>query len=160
MLLAIKTAAARFLRASKFPYENAIQDITHHLEVREREFAVLDVPANPAAPAPGDTSAVLAPGAKVRKLEDGFYSISGAAVDAAGKLYFVDHHGSSGSMAGRRPRGSPSSAINPLDPVNLAFDKSGDLLVLSSDGAGRNGLFSFRPGHARMGKLRCLRRKR
>ena len=80
-----------FLRASKFPYENAIQDVTHHLEVREREFAVLDVPAEPATPTPADASAVLAPGAKVRTLEEGFHSISGAAVDAAGKLYFADH---------------------------------------------------------------------
>ena len=36
-----------FLRLSKFPYENAIEDMTHHLEVREREFAVLDIPADP-----------------------------------------------------------------------------------------------------------------
>ena len=49
-----------FLRVSKFPYENAIQDVTHHLEVREREFAVLDIPANPPAPAPSDASAVVA----------------------------------------------------------------------------------------------------
>ena len=34
-----------FLRASKFPYENAVQDITHSLDVREHEFAVL--PQNP-----------------------------------------------------------------------------------------------------------------
>ena len=81
-----------FLRLSKFPYENAIEDVTHHLEVREREFAVLDIPADPPTPAPPDASAVLAPGATVKKLEDGFFSISGAAVDAAGKLYFVDHH--------------------------------------------------------------------
>jgi hypothetical protein len=32
-----------YLRASKFPFENAIQDKTRKLEVREREFAVLDV---------------------------------------------------------------------------------------------------------------------
>ena len=32
-----------FLRAGKFAYENAVEDITHHLQVREREFAVLDV---------------------------------------------------------------------------------------------------------------------
>ncbi len=36
-----------FLRISKFPYENSIEDMTHHFEVREREFAVLDIPANP-----------------------------------------------------------------------------------------------------------------
>ena len=41
-----------FLRLSKFPYENAIEDVTHHLEVREREFAVLDIPGNPQEPAP------------------------------------------------------------------------------------------------------------
>ncbi len=40
-----------FLRLSKFPYENAIEDMTHHLEVREREFAVLDIPADPPKPA-------------------------------------------------------------------------------------------------------------
>ena len=81
-----------FLRLSKFPFENSIQDMTHHLEVREREFAVLDIPADPPTPPPADASAVLAPGAKVRKLEDGFHSISGAAVDRSGKLYFVEHH--------------------------------------------------------------------
>ena len=35
----------RFLRAGKFPFDNAVQDVTRHLEVRDREFAVLDVPA-------------------------------------------------------------------------------------------------------------------
>jgi len=91
-----------FLRVSKFPYENAIEDVTHHLEVREREFAVLDIPAQPPAPAAPVASAVLAPGAKVEKLEDGFFSISGAAVDASGKLYFVDRHQQ--RLPSRRPR--------------------------------------------------------
>jgi sugar lactone lactonase YvrE len=133
-----------FLRVSKYPYDNAIQDMTHHLEVREREFAVLDIPQNPATPAVPDASAVLAPGAKVDKLEDGFFSISGATVDASGKLYFVDHHE-------QRIYGwSPSEGLtierdNPLDPVNLAVDKSGDLLVLSSDGP-EGTVYSFHPG--------------
>ena len=34
-----------YLRASKFPAENAIRDLTHHIDIREREFAVLDYPA-------------------------------------------------------------------------------------------------------------------
>ena len=46
-----RTAAARSCASSKFPYENAIQDVTHRLEVREREFAVLDVPAPAPQPA-------------------------------------------------------------------------------------------------------------
>jgi hypothetical protein len=125
-----------FLRVSKFPYENAIEDVTHHLEVREREFAVLDVPAEPARPAPGKVP--------VRKLEDGFSSISGAAVDPAGKLYFVDHHDQRiyGWSAGE---GLTIERDAPLDPVNLAFDKSGNLLVLSSFGP-QGTVYSFRPG--------------
>ena len=133
-----------FLRVSKFPYENAIQDVTHHLEVREREFAVLDIPANPPCPRHADASAVLAPGAKVEKLEDGFFSISGAAVDASGKLYFVDHH-QQRIYGWSAAEGLTIERDNPLDPVNLAFDKAGDLLVLSS--AGPEGtVYSFRPG--------------
>jgi sugar lactone lactonase YvrE len=135
-----------FLRASKFPYENAIQDVTRHLEVREREFAVLDIPENSPAPAPEDASAVLAPGAKIEKLVDGFYSISGAAVDNSGKLYFVDHH-EQRIYGWSRAEGLTIERDNPLDPVNLAFDKSGDLLVVSS--AGPDGtVYSIRPGSA------------
>ena len=133
-----------FLRASKFPYENAIEDVTHHLEVREREFAVLDVPKQPPLPAPGDASAVVAPNAKVEKLEDGFFSISGAAVDRAGKLYFVDRH-QQRIYGWSAAEGLTVERDNPLDPVNLAFDKSGNLLVLSSAGP-ESTVYSFRPG--------------
>jgi hypothetical protein len=133
-----------FLRVSKYPYENAIEDMTHRLETREREFAVLDIPAAPPAPSAADASAVLEPGAKVQKLEEGFYSISGAAVDGAGKLYFVDHHEQRiyGWSAGE---GLTVERDSPLDAVNLAFDKAGDLLVFSD--AGPEGtVYSFRPG--------------
>jgi sugar lactone lactonase YvrE len=133
-----------FLRLSKFPYENAIQDVTHHLEVREREFAVLDIPANPAQPAPPAASAVLAPGATVKKLEDGFFSISGAAVDAKGTLYFVDHHNQRIYSWSER-EGLSVVRDNPLDPVNLAFDKSGNLIVVSSAGP-ESTVYTFKPG--------------
>lgn len=133
-----------FLRVSKFPYENAIEDVTHHLEVREREFAVLDVSGDPQQLAPPDASAVLAPGSAVKKLEDGFFSISGAAVDAAGKLYFVDHH-SQRIYSWSKKEGLAIERDNPLDPVNLAFDKSGNLLVLSSAGP-ESTVYTFHPG--------------
>jgi hypothetical protein len=46
------TGCGTYLRASKYPFENAIQDKTRKLDVREREFAVLDVtdktPSDPA----------------------------------------------------------------------------------------------------------------
>ena len=133
-----------FLRLSKFPYENSIEDLTHHLVTREREFAVLDIPATPPAPAPADASAVLEPGSKVQKLEDGFFSISGAAVDASGKLYFVDHH-EQRIYSWSSAEGLSVERDHPLDPVNLVFDKAGNLLVLSS--AGPEGtVYTFRPG--------------
>lgn len=133
-----------FLRLSKFPYENAIEDVTHPVEVREREFAVLDIEENSRAAAPPDASAVIAQGSKVHKLEDGFFSISGAAVDAAGKLYFVDHHNQR-IYSWSEEDGLEIERDNSLDPVNLAFDRSGNLLVLSS--AGPEGtVYSFRPG--------------
>jgi len=126
-----------FVRAGKFPYENSVEDVTHRLTTRERQFAVLDIPASPVAP-------VAATGPKPRKLEDGFFSISGAAVDRAGKLYFVDHHDQriyGWSQAERLT----IERDNPLDAVNLAFDNAGDLLVFSS--AGPEGtLYSFHPG--------------
>ncbi len=133
-----------FLRVSKFPYENAVEDVTHHLEVREREFAVLDIPSQPKTPALADASAVLAAGSKVEKLEDGFFSISGAAVDATGKLYFVDHH-QQRIFGWSEVEGLTIERDNPLDAVNLAFDKAGDLLVVSSDGP-EGTVYSFRPG--------------
>ena len=136
-----------FLRASKFPYENAIEDVTRHLEVREREFAVLDIPAissEQVATVAASDAAVVGPGAKAERLEEGFFSISGAAVDGAGKLYFVDHH-EQRIYGWSEKEGLTIERDSPLDPVNLAFDKAGDLLVISSDGA-TGSVYSFKPG--------------
>jgi sugar lactone lactonase YvrE len=139
-----KNGCATFLRLSKFPYENAIEDVTHHLEVREREFAALDIPADLPQPPVPNASAVLVNRAVVKKLEDGFFSISGAAVDAAGKLYFVDHHNQR-IYSWSEKQGLGIERDNPLDPVNLAFDKSGNLIVFSS--AGPEGtVYTFQPG--------------
>jgi hypothetical protein len=135
-----ENGCATFLRLSKYPYDNAIQDVTSGLEARERQFAVLDLPANPSPVA----SSVFPAGARVEKLGDGFYSLGGGAVDAAGTLYFTDrrHQRIYSWSEGRK-----LSIVrdNTLDPVNLAVDASGNLLVLSSDG--RDGsVYSFKPG--------------
>lgn len=133
-----------FLRASKFPYENAVQDMTHQLEVREHEFAVLDVPADPVTPPAADASAVVAPGARLERLEGGFSAIGGAAVDGSGTLYFVDRH-QQRIFSWSRAHGLDIVRSDPLDPVNLAVDKSGHLMVVSS--AGHEGtVYSIRPG--------------
>ncbi|MFD1950747.1 glycosyl hydrolase family 28-related protein [Sphingomonas arantia] len=129
-----------YVRASKFPFENAIKDMTRQQEVREREFASLDVPPAPAQAAQAPAIPVT-PG--VRKLAGGFYSIAGAATDAKGKLYFIDRqfqriHGWTDA------EGLSIVSDATLDPVNLAVARSGDLLVLSS--AGRDGtVYSIDP---------------
>jgi hypothetical protein len=87
---------------------------------------------------------VLTPKARVKKLEDGFFSISGAAVDAARKLHFVDHRNQR-IYSWSEKEGLAIERDNPLDPVNLAFDKSGNLLVLSSAGP-ESTVYTFRPG--------------
>jgi hypothetical protein len=139
-----ESGCGTFLRVSKFPYQNAIQDVTHHLEVREREFAGLDVPAVPDHLAAPDASAVLVLGTKVEKLEDGFFSISGAVVDARGKLFFVDHH-QQRIFGWSAAEGLTVERDNALDPVNLAFDRAGDLVVVSS-AEPESTVYSFRPG--------------
>lgn len=119
-----------FTRASKYPFENAIKDYTRQQDVREREFARLDVP-------PAPTAAAVEPALPItsglKKVAQGFYSIAGGAVDASGKLYFIDRfshriHGWS------EQEGLSIVTDAPLDPVNLAVDRSGDLMVLSSAG--------------------------
>lgn len=125
------------LRLSRYPFENAIRDATHHVDVREREFAVLDF--NPAPkPTPIDM------GARVRKLEEGFYSITGAVADANGKLYFADRH-QQRIYGWSEAEGLTVERDNPFDPVNLALDRSGNLLVFSSLGAAGT-VYTFKPG--------------
>ncbi|QGZ42396.1 SMP-30/gluconolaconase/LRE-like protein [Pseudoduganella flava] len=125
-----------FLRASKYPYENAIRDVTHRIDVREREFAVLDYT--------GTQKSAAAPQGKVDKLETGFWSIAGAAVDRAGKLYFVDRHWRRIYSYGEND-GLAVVRDAPLDPVNLAIDDSGNVMVLSSYGP-QASVYAFKPG--------------
>uniref|UniRef100_UPI0035CA2823 glycosyl hydrolase family 28-related protein n=1 Tax=uncultured Sphingomonas sp. TaxID=158754 RepID=UPI0035CA2823 len=133
-----ENGCATYLRASKFPYENAIQDVTHGLEVREREFAMLDVPGDPVAPV-----AATVDGAKVEHLASGFYAAAGGAIGKDGTLYFVDHRPQR-IYAWSRAGGLSVVHDAPLDPVNLAVDRSGDLLVLSSDGR-EGSVYSLKP---------------
>ena len=130
-----------FLRVSKFPYENAIEDVTHHLEVREREFAVLDIAGRIAArPLP---PALRPPGSEGRKARRWFLLDLRRGGRCAGKLYFVDHH-QQRIYGWSQAEGLTVERDNPLDPVNLAFDKAGDLLVVSSDGP-EGTVYSFGP---------------
>ncbi|WP_375271212.1 glycosyl hydrolase family 28-related protein [Sphingomonas sp.] len=132
-----ENGCATFLRANKFPYENAIRDVPSGLEVREREFASLDVAAVPERATP-------AAAARVDRIGDGFDAIGGATTTPDGTLYFVDRTQQRiYRWDARRGLGIERDAT--ADAVNLAADRSGNLMVLSS--AGRNGtVYSFRPG--------------
>jgi hypothetical protein len=121
-----KGVCRQAVRSNKVPFEDAIVDQTLHAEVRDREFAWLNLSDDKPIPATHNTQA--------QRLATGFYNISGAAVDATGQLYFVDAHFQ------RIYRWSPQQqravvvSDAPLDPVNLVFDKAGDLIVISSGG--------------------------
>ncbi|MGH9450003.1 MAG: glycosyl hydrolase family 28-related protein [Terriglobia bacterium] len=129
---------------SKVSFGNSVFDQTFHFDVRNREFAWLDISGNPPPRKPPVAPPVLQPGAKLKRLATGFFNISGAAADGAGRLYFVDAHWQ------RIYRWSPETKTlsvvrdNPLEPVNLAFDKAGDLMVVSYEGKGT--VYWFRPG--------------
>jgi sugar lactone lactonase YvrE len=79
----------------------------------------------------------------VEKLAGGFYDISGGAADPAGDFYFVDAHWQRIYRWSAASRRLSLVRDNPLDPINLAFDKAGDLLVVSYAGAGT--VYAFQP---------------
>lgn len=113
--------------------------------VRNREFAwmTIDTAKPDRGVAAAKRSTVLADGAKVKRLTGGFYNISGATVDSAGQLYFVDAHWQ--RIYRWLPEQNRAEIVrdSPLNPVQLVFDKAGDLMVVSYDGDGT--VYSFRP---------------
>src|SRR6202044_907526 len=129
---------------SKVSFDTAIYDQTHDAELRQREFSWLTISgAAPAAP-PAHPSPVLAEGAKVEKVASGFFNISGRAVDRNGNIYFVDAKWQTIYCWWPATRQLSKVCDNPLDPVQLFFDKAGDLVVVSY--AGNGTVYSFKPG--------------
>jgi sugar lactone lactonase YvrE len=122
---------------SKVSFDAAVFDQTHVAEVRQREFAWLTLTGE--APVARKANA-----RKVEKLAGGFYNISGGAVDPAGDFYFVDAHWQRIYRWSAATRQVSTVRDQPLDPINLAFDQAGNLMVVSYAGAGT--VYSFRPG--------------
>jgi sugar lactone lactonase YvrE len=129
---------------SKVSFDSAVFDQTHDAEVRQREFAWLDVSGKAPVARAKAPSPMLASGAKVEKLAGGFYNISGGAVDPAGDFYFVDAHRQTIYRWSASAHALSTVRDNPLDPINLAFDKAGNLMVVSYAGAGS--VYTFKPG--------------
>src|SRR5262249_1492714 len=129
-------------RANKYPYENAIEDVPLGLVVREREFARLDISSTP----PRVVAASAARAAATSKLAEGFDAIGGGTIDSHGRLYFVDRI-SRRIYRWSQDQGLQLVSSHPLDPVNLAVDRSDNLLVLSSAGF-EGAVYSLKPDGA------------
>jgi hypothetical protein len=143
---------------SKVSYDAAVADRTRGVDLRQREFAWLTLTGNegappvaraPASPAPASSvvaSPVLETGAVVRKLASGFFNISGGAADPAGDFYFVDARWQRIHKWSVRDERVTTVRDTPLEPVNIAFDREGNLMVVSYAGAGTGAIYAFRPG--------------
>lgn len=129
---------------SKVSFDNAIYDRTHNTELRQREFAWLTISGDAPQVLPKSPSPVLAEGSKVEKVATGFFNISGGAVDGSGDVYFVDAKWQTIYRWSAATEQLSVVRDNPLDPVELSFDKSGDLMVISS--AGKGTVYTFKPG--------------
>ncbi|MEN6425250.1 MAG: glycosyl hydrolase family 28-related protein, partial [Phycisphaerales bacterium] len=128
---------------SRVSFDSTIFDATAKAEVRDPEFAVLDVTSGMLPPQPKSVSTVVADGTRVEKLADGFLNIAGAAVDSKGVLYFADAR--ENRIYRWLPEQRKAEVVREIEqqPVNLAFDKSGNLLVVAYTGNGT--VLSFRP---------------
>jgi len=104
---------------------------------------VLDVPSQGAVQ-PAKVAAQPAPGARVSKVADGFWSISGGAIGPDGKLWFVERrvHRIHGWTAAE---GLTLERDASVDPVGLVVDQAGNVMVLSAEGP-EGTVYSFRPG--------------
>jgi hypothetical protein len=121
---------------SKVSFDAAVYDQTHGAQLRQREFAWLDLSGRPPQPGPAARSSVLARGARVEKLAGGFFNISGGAAGPQGDFYFVDAHWNRIYRWDPASRRLSTVSDYPLEPVNLAIDRAGNLLVVSYAGRG------------------------
>lgn len=129
---------------SKVSFDSAIYDQTHNIEIRQREFSWLTISGAPPEVRASHPSAVLAEGAKVEKVAGNFFNIFGGAVDQTGNVYFVDAKWQTIYCWSAATRQLSKVRDNPLDPVQLFFDKAGNLIVVSY--AGKGTVYAFRPG--------------
>jgi hypothetical protein len=129
---------------SKVSFDSAIFDQTHKVEIRQREFAWLDLPGQPPRTRPTVTAPVVALGARVEKLAGGFYNISGGVTGSQGEFYFVDAHWQRIYCWQPSSRQLGVVSDHSLDPVNLWADQAGNLMAVSY--AGKGTVYAVQPG--------------
>lgn len=128
---------------SKVSFDSAVYDATHKFELRQRELAWLNISGSAPRKSEDRVSPVLTDAAKVEKLAGGFFNISGGAIDTSGSLYFVDARKQTIYRWSPSNRELSKVRDNPLDPVQLLFDKAGNLIVVSYAGMGT--VYAFNP---------------
>jgi hypothetical protein len=121
---------------SKASFDSAVYDQTHNIEMRQHEFAWLDISGQPPRPRRARRSPVVARGAKIEKLAGGFYNISGGDIGSRSDFYFVDAHRQQIHRWNTSSRQLTTVSNVPPEPVNLAADQSGNLMVISYAGNG------------------------
>lgn len=129
---------------SKVAFDATIFDQTHNAELRHLEFAWYTLTGNPPAAKAAKPSPVLAAGASVQKLAGGFFNASGGAVDPDGQFYFVDAHWNRIYRWSEKDGQLTTVRDSPLEPVNLAIDKAGNIMVASNQGNGI--VYAFKSG--------------
>lgn len=129
---------------SKVAFDVSVYDQTHNAEVRQREFAWLNISGVPPAPKAAKPSVVLEAGGKVQKLAGGFFNISGGVTHPSGDFYFVDAYRQRIYRWNAATNQLSTERDAPLDPINLAVDKAGNLMVVSYAGTGT--IYAFKPG--------------
>ncbi len=128
---------------SKVSFDSTIFEATAGVEIRDSELAVLDISGGSVPARPPADSVVIANGARIEKLATGFSNIAGAAVDSKGDVYFADAREDRIYRWSQQKRRVELVRNISQHPVQLAFDKEGNLLVIAYDGDGT--VLAFRP---------------
>ncbi len=131
---------------SRVAFESALYEADLGVEIRDQEFAVLDVSSDIKPTMPKTGTVVLAEGAKVEKLADGFMNIAGAAVNSKGELYFSDARELNIYCWSQENGKAEVVRKIPEQPMVLAFDKADNLIVVAYKGNGT--VFAFDPEDA------------
>src|ERR1019366_5762129 len=121
---------------SKTSFDDAVFDQTQNLELRQHEFAWLDVSGQAPRHKNAITSTLVAEGGQVDKLAGGFFNISGGAAGPRGEFYFVDAHWQRIYRWDSTSRELSTISDFPLDPVNLDVDRADNRMVVSYAGIG------------------------
>jgi sugar lactone lactonase YvrE len=120
---------------SKVCFDDTVFEANKVIRVPDHEFSWLTITGQE-KPAKSDQ--------EVKRLAGGFFNISGGAVDPkTGDFYFVDNHWQRIYRWNVAEGALSTVRDNPLDPVNLAFDKAGNLMVVSYTGTGT--VYTFNP---------------